>query len=383
MGTLGVLGGGQLGLYFVVAARSMGFGTVVLDPDPDAPAGRAADMHIVAGYEDEAALLALADRCDAVTVEFENPAVSSLQFLEQRITVRPSSRAVAIGQDRRMEKSMCLDLGLATAPFDVIETDSDVRRVIDSGRAGRPIARRPYVLKTARLGYDGRGQERFDTLDSLAGAWERTGKVPCVLESMVPLDAEFSVILARSTTGDTAVYAPTRNTHVNGILDISSAPYAGPTGGNLAVVEEGRLAALMIAEHLDYAGVMAVEFFVTGGALLVNEIAPRPHNSGHWTMDAAHTSQFGQQVRVLAGLPLGDTAMLFPAVSMANILGDLWATGEPRFENASLGPGTHVHLYGKNSPRAGRKMGHMTVTGDSVRDTENRARQGRADASAR
>lgn len=139
----------------------------------------------------------------------------------------------------------------------------------------------------------------------------------------------------------------------------------------------------MIAEHLDYAGVMAVEFFVTGGALLVNEIAPRPHNSGHWTMDAAHTSQFGQQVRVLAGLPLGDTAMLFPAVSMANILGDLWATGEPRFENASLGPGTHVHLYGKNSPRAGRKMGHMTVTGDSVRDTENRARQGRADASAR
>jgi 5-(carboxyamino)imidazole ribonucleotide synthase len=379
VGTLGVLGGGQLGLYFVIAARSMGYETVVLDPDPEAPAGRVADTHLVAGYEDEAALLALAERCDAVTVEFENPAVSSLRFLEQRITVRPSSRAVAVGQDRRLEKSMCRELGLATAPFEVIETDSDVRRVV----AGGPTDRGRYVLKTARLGYDGRGQERIATLDSLAGAWARTGKVPCILESMVPLDAEFSVILARDTTGNTAVYAPTQNTHVNGILDVSSAPYGGPAAGGLAVVDEGRRAALLIAQHLEYVGVMAVEFFVSGGELLVNEMAPRPHNSGHWTMDAARTSQFDQQVRALAGLPLGDTAMLFPAVSMVNILGDMWAAGEPGFGSAAPGQGTHVHLYGKSSPRSGRKMGHMTVTGDSIRDTESRARQSRADAEPR
>lgn len=362
---LGVIGGGQLGRYFVQAAQALGFRTVVLEPDQLSPAGAVADHHIVAAYDDPDALTELADLCSAVTVEFENPPVAALEFLAERIIVRPSPNAVAIAQDRRNEKQFCIDNQIRVAPFAVIANLDDVGVIAD--RADELF---PAILKTARMGYDGKGQQRLANYTELRGAFTALGDVPCVLEKLVPLDDELSVIVARGADGEVVTYETTRNLHVDGVLDASSAPIA-----NSQVTEQARKVALRLAEALDYVGVLGVEFFVSGGELLVNEMAPRPHNSGHWTLDAAQTSQFEQQVRALVGMPLGSTAMTHPAVVMLNLLGDCWAHGEPNFALAASDLSAHLHLYGKSEAKPGRKMGHLTVVGNEMSQVLAHARQ--------
>jgi len=373
---LGVLGGGQLGNYFVLAAKSLGYQTAVLDPDPNAPAGKNADRHIIANYDDAEALDELARICTAVTIEFENPPVSSLQFLAQHVVVRPSPACVAIAQDRREEKRFCQSIGLAVAPYEVIETPEDAARVqmhgISSSHLG-PL-HLPLLMKTARLGYDGKGQHKISDLAHVPAIWKQLGGVPCVVEQMIPLDAEFSVILARSANGNIAMFEPTLNIHAEGILDISTAPIKPDNTQMMArVITLGRQAATLIAEQLNYVGVLAVECFVSEGNLYINELAPRPHNSGHWTLDAAHTSQFEQQVRALVDQLLGDPSMKFPAVTMVNFLGDRWANGEPLIQLANTNNQATMHLYGKNDARPGRKMGHLTVVGENPEMTTNAA----------
>ena len=362
---LGVIGGGQLGNYFVLAAQKMGYQTAVLDPDPHAPAGANADRHIIAQYDDADALRELAAICSAVTIEFENPPVSSLEFLAQYVSVRPSPGSVAIAQNRRDEKQFCESIGLFVAPYEVLETQADIERICSHGINPSPSPfSTPLLMKTTRLGYDGKGQQKISDFSEIPSLWDNVGNVPCVVEQMINLHAEFSIILARGTDGTIAMFAPTHNVHVDGILDVSTAPFTSDHG----LLQRGELAAIRIAEKLDYVGVLAVEFFVSDDKLFVNELAPRPHNSGHWTLDAAHTSQFQQQVHALVGSDLGDPSMTHSATAMANLLGDRWTHGEPQFDLLQKDLRTHLHLYGKNEARPGRKMGHLTVVGDDVND---------------
>ncbi len=355
--TLGILGGGQLGRYFVMAARIMGYGTMVLEPDPHSPAGRVADRHLVAAYDDPAALAEMAATCAVVTTEFENPPAAAMEWLAAHTIVRPSPAAVAIVQDRRMEKAFLTDSGVPTAPYRVIETDVDVVA------AQRSIF--PAILKTARLGYDGKGQITVASPDALAAAWAQLNCQPCVLEQRLNLDGEVSVVLARGADGRTAVYPPAANAHVDGILDCTVVPVDAPGAHDLA---------RRIATALDYVGVLAVEMFIVDGNLLVNELAPRPHNSGHWTLDGARTSQFEQQVRAICGVGLGDTSLTAPAAAMVNLLGHQWANGEPDWTCLFDHPTASLHLYGKCEARPGRKMGHITVTAGSANEAERRAR---------
>lgn len=347
---IGVLGGGQLGRYAVMAARDMGYGTFVLDPQRSAPAGAVADVHLVADYDDPAALGELGVACDVVTVEFENPPAESLRHLSEQTRVGPSAEAVAIAQDRIDEKAFLERNALPVGPYVVVDsiTDLDAARGLDF----------PVVLKTARLGYDGKGQRRVAHPDDLEAAWRDLNGERCVAESLLALDAEVSIVIARSATGEVAAYPTAGNTHVDGILDVTVVPAPVTT----AVSQRALDIAQRIIADLDYVGVLAVEFFVVGDEIFVNEIAPRPHNSGHWTIDAAATSQFAQQIRAICGLPLGDTSLIVPGAAMANLLGDLWAGGEPRWEVAYTTHST-IHLYGKTEPRLGRKMGHLTTWG--------------------
>jgi 5-(carboxyamino)imidazole ribonucleotide synthase len=342
----------------------MGYKTAVLDPDPHAPAGVNSDVHIVAPFDDLDALNQLASLCSAVTVEFENPPVKSLEFLAQYVVVRPSPSSVAIAQNRREEKQFCQSIGLSVAPYEVLETQEDVARIISNGVAQTHLDpfSTPLIMKTCRNGYDGKGQQIVQQLSDTMEHWNLLGKVPCIVEQKIDLDAEFSVIIARGENGEIASFMPTENVHVDGILDVSTAP----SHLDSYLLEQGQLAAINIAERLNYIGVLAVEFFVSDNKLFVNELAPRPHNSGHWTLDATFTSQFEQQVRALVGKPLGDPSMTCSAVAMVNILGERWANGEPIFELAAGNSSAHLHLYGKKEARAGRKMGHLTVTGDHV-----------------
>ena len=364
--TLGILGGGQLGRYFVMAARTMGYRTVVLEPDPNAPAGGLADEHIVAAFDDESALKHLAAECAVVTTEFENPPAAAMEFLSLHIAVQPSSTAVAIAQDRRTEKAFLRSAGVTVAPYAVIEADDHVGVAAD--------LHYPAILKTARLGYDGKGQVTVGSPADLENAWLQLDRQPCVLEQRLQLDAEVSVVLARDSRGDTATYPVVHNTHVNGILDCTVVPYAANGAAELAEA---------VAAALDYVGVLAVEMFIVDGQLLVNELAPRPHNSGHWTLDAARTSQFEQQVRAVCGVGLGDPSMTVPAVAMVNLLGDLWAGGEPDWSVALADPAASLHLYGKTTPRPGRKMGHITVTGATPDEAQQRAMAIRSGLTAR
>ncbi len=364
--TLGVLGGGQLGRYFVMAARTMGYRTVVLEPDPNAPAGKVADEHLVASFDDDAALQHLASNCAAVTTEFENPPATAMHWLADHTVVRPSPSAIAITQDRRTEKKFLDAAGVPIAPFAVIENDTDVDAAVDF--------RYPAILKTARLGYDGKGQIAVAAHGELRAAWRLLSDQPCVLEQRLNLDSELSVLLARASSGRTAIYPVVANTHVDGILDCTVVPCAAPGATDLAAA---------VAARLDYVGVLAVEMFVVDGALVVNELAPRPHNSGHWTLDAARTSQFEQQVRALCGMGLGDPSLCAPAVAMVNLLGDLWSDGEPNWSAALAEPEASLHLYGKQTPRPGRKMGHITVTAPSAHEAERSARAIRSQLTAR
>jgi 5-(carboxyamino)imidazole ribonucleotide synthase len=369
---LGVLGGGQLGNFFVLAAKKMGYQTAVLDPDPDAPAGVNADLHIVAPFDDVEALKKLAALCVAVTIEFENPPVASLEFLAQYVTVRPSPAAVAIAQNRREEKQFCRSVGLSVAPYEVLETQEDAERIIQYGVVDTHLDpfRTPLIMKTSRNGYDGKGQRLVSHVSEVSQQWDSLGNVPCIVEQKMLLDAEFSVILARSETGEIAIFTPAENVHVDGILDLSCAP----SSLDSQMLEQGEKAAITIAEKLTYVGVLAVEFFVSENKLFVNELAPRPHNSGHWTLDAALTNQFEQQVRALVGESLGDPSMTSSAVAMVNLLGDRWINGEPHFDKLQDDLSAHLYLYGKKEPRPGRKMGHLTMTGDNAHVVAGQAR---------
>ena len=361
--TLGVLGGGQLGRMFTAAALTMGYDVIVLDPDSDSPAGRIATKHVDADYTDAAALDHLARACAAVTTEFENVPAATLESLARRCLVRPGAKAVAIAQDRIREKTFLRDNGFATAAFAVVCSEADLGAAL--GNVGLPA-----ILKVARLGYDGKGQARIGDADEALRAWDAVKRQPCVLERLLPLDAEVSVVLGRGADGAIACWPIGENTHRHGVLDLTVVPArVGAT-----VARDVEAVARQIAAKLDYVGVMAVEFFIANGALHVNEIAPRPHNSGHYTLDACVTSQFEQQVRALCGLPLGDTRLLSPAVT-ANLLGDLWHDGDaPPWSPLLAHPNVKLHLYGKHQARPGRKMGHYSILAPTVEQALAQAR---------
>ena len=360
---VGMLGGGQLGRYALVAARTMGFRTMVLDPDPHAPAGRIADDHLVAAYDDETALDRLAASCSVVTTEFENPPASALEYLARRTFVAPSPRAVAIAQDRIAEKAFLVDAGLPVGPYAVID-----------GSGADPAITYPAILKTARMGYDGKGQRLVDDASEMRAAWRLLGSVPCVLEQALDLHTELSVVVARTHDGGFAAYPVSENRHVDGVLDLTTVPASVPR----RVADRAIGIAMTIADQLGYVGVLAVECFVVDGEVLVNELAPRPHNSGHWTLDVAQTDQFAQQIRAVCGLALGDVSMTQPAVAMVNLLGDRWDDGEPDWAAALTDPRVALHLYGKAVARPGRKMGHLTAWASDPRTAETRALTARA-----
>ena len=360
---LGILGGGQLGRYFVMAARTMGYGTTVLEPDPHSPAGKVADVHIVAAYDDPAALDQLASTCAVVTTEFENAPAAAMEYLAAHTTVHPSPSALATCQDRIAEKRFLTDIGVPVAPYRLVQAEADVVEA-----AGFDF---PAILKTARLGYDGKGQITVESHEVLIDAWHQLGAVPCVLEQRLPLDRELSVVLARTADGRVACYPVSQNQHVDGILDISVTPASLAGNGH----DDAAALCTYIAEELGFVGVMAVEMFVVGNDVLVNELAPRPHNSGHYTLDACLCSQFEQQVRAVCGLALGDTKLVVPGVAMVNLLGDLWDSGEPKWQRALWQGAAHLHLYGKQQPRPGRKMGHLTVTSGTTVGATNMARR--------
>ena len=405
--TLGVMGGGQLGRMFVHAAQAMGYATAVLDPDPASPAGLVSNHHIQADYLDPKGLAALAKECAAVTTEFENVPAQALVTLARTRPVAPAAEAVSIAQDRAAEKAHFVRCGVPCAPYAVIGTPGQLAAV------DRTLL--PGILKTARLGYDGKGQMRVKNRAELAAAWEQLKRVPCVLEKKLALKAECSVIVARGRDG-TCVHLPVqRNLHRDGILAMTEV-YKGNMP--VALVKRAIAASKSIANELQYVGVLCVEFFVVSGGvgtsasehssrkketlrLVVNEIAPRPHNSGHYSVDACDVSQFELQVRTLAGLPLTQPRQHSPAI-MLNLLGDLWLanvtkknwgqipiqdsrlTGDkkqpskldsdpnsadpatPAWDKILALPGTHLHLYGKSEPRMGRKMGHLNITGPSM-----------------
>lgn len=347
--TLGILGGGQLGRMFTIAARTMGYKVMVLDPDAASPAGQMADVHLQADYADHEALKRLGEACAAVTTEFENVPAASLIELANHCRVSPGADAVAIVQDRSHEKSWLAQNGFATAPFALVYSEGD----LDAGMADVGA---PALLKVARFGYDGKGQARVNTREEARAAFREFDGQPCVLEGFVKLEREVSVVLARSDAGECALFPVAENRHENGILDVSIVPARVPQSLAHQACEMAR----DVANKLGYVGVMAVEFFVADGRLMVNEIAPRPHNSGHYTLDACVTDQFEQQVRALCGLPLGDTRLLSP-VAMVNILGDRWQDGGPHWNTLLAHPSIKLHLYGKQTARPGRKMGHFNV----------------------
>ena len=353
--TLGLLGGGQLGRMFTSAARTLGYRVTVVDPDPVAPAAEFATAHLVAPYADPAALDELARTCAAVTTEFENAPAQALDALGSRTVVRPAGSAVAVAQDRRREKGFFAEHGLPIGPWATIDSPADFK-------AALARVKLPALLKTARFGYDGKGQARIDSPADLERTFAAWKNVPCVLEELLALEREVSVVLARSDAGEIAVFPLSENRHSRGILDVTIVPARVPE----ALAREAASLASRLAKELKYVGVLAVEMFVVGGRLLLNEIAPRPHNSGHYTIDACRTSQFEQQVRVLCGLPLGDPSQHTPAV-MVNLLGDIWRDGrEPDWAAVLEHPGAHLHLYGKRETRPGRKMGHVTVCEPTV-----------------
>ncbi len=354
--TLGMLGGGQLGRFFVSAAHEMGYRVWVLDPDPHSPAGRIADRHLPAAYDDYAALDLLAQGCAAITTEFENVPAGTLDYLAKFVPVRPSAAAVAVCQNRIAEKTFLRDHGLPHGAFAPVQCEDDLRHA----NAGLF----PGILKVARFGYDGKGQAVVNDREEALAAFRAFKGETCILEQKLKLDYEVSVVLARDGSGAVKSFPAAENSHRKGILDVSIAPARSSPCLRDSAAEYAEL----IAERLGYVGTLGVEFFVSRGQLYVNEMAPRPHNSGHYTVDACVTSQYEQQVRALCGLPLGD-ARAHSAAVMVNILGDLWfersAAGEryrePDWSALAAYPNLKLHFYGKHHARHGRKMAHFTV----------------------
>jgi 5-(carboxyamino)imidazole ribonucleotide synthase len=357
---LGVMGGGQLGRMFCHAAQSMGYKVCVLDPDANSPAGAAADKHLRADYLDELALAEMAQLCAAITTEFENVPAQALEFLALRTVVSPGAKAVAIAQDRVLEKQFAQSAGARVAPFISVEVDSDFESATD--------AMFPAILKSARLGYDGKGQLRVANREQALAAFVQMKRVPCVLEKQMQLLREVSVVLARGADGALVCLPTAENEHSNGIL----ARTIVPARLDERLANEVQQAAGKIAQALDYVGVLCVEFFIVNGeeglTWVVNEMAPRPHNSGHYSINACVTSQFELQVRAMAGLPLGGAGLLSASV-MLNILGDVWpASGQPAWESILTNPFCKLHLYGKAQARPARKMGHLTLVGAPLSD---------------
>ena len=353
--TLGLLGGGQLGRMFTVAARTMGYEVMVLDPDFNSPAAAFASEHLCAAYDDKDALVQLARKCAAVTTEFENIPASSLQAIADHIPVHPSATVISIAQDRILEKQTIRDIGLDSVDYYVINSESDFEAAVENTIF-------PAILKTATLGYDGKGQIVISNSSELKPAFQQLGAKPCVLEQRIDLACEISVVLARSVCGHIETFAVAENRHEKGILDMSIVP----ARVNSEVASSAEKMARMLAEELDYCGVLAVEFFVDKkNKLMINEMAPRPHNSGHYTLDACLTDQFQQQVRTLCGYRPGDTTLSSPAV-MVNILGDVWIPDTPNWDKLLISKNIFLHLYGKKEPRVGRKMGHFTCLGGNI-----------------
>lgn len=363
---LGILGGGQLGRMFVHEAQSLGFKVCLLDPDPLSPGGAVAEKHLCADYGDERALQEMASLCAAVSTEFENvPAKSLDYFAHQGIFVAPTGACVSIAQDRILEKQFLEECkshsGIGPAPHHVLKSASDIHSV--------PHSLFPAILKTARMGYDGKGQITVERPDHLMTAWQSLGQVSCVLEKRMPLAFEVSAIVVRGFDGQSVAYPISENVHRHGILHTSTVP-SPSLKGNLELSKKIIHSTKKIAEQMGYVGVLCVEYFVLNdNTVVVNEIAPRPHNSGHYTMDACVTSQFEQQVRAMARLPLGDVNLMEP-VAMLNVLGDAWFISgqakEPAWDQVLSHPSAKLHLYGKASPKMGRKMGHINCLGETV-----------------
>ncbi len=358
--TVGILGGGQLARMLALAAKPMGYRVAILDPDADCPASSVADVVVAGDFGDAGALAEFAQACNVVTLEFENVPAGGLSLLEGLLPVRPGRRVLETLRDRVSEKSFVNACGVETAPWAPVRVEGDLET---AARLGFPA-----ILKTATLGYDGKGQARVNNLEELRAAWTRFG-VPCILEGLVDFALEVSVIVARSASLETAVFPVFENAHRNGILDTTLVP-ARVSG---EVSARAQAIALELATRLEVIGLVCVECFVTGdGRVLVNELAPRPHNSGHATIEACRTSQFEQAIRAVCGLPLGSVD-LHATGAMANLLGDLWTNGEPRW-TAALETGAKLHLYGKREARPGRKMGHLTALGDDALETVQKAR---------
>ena len=371
--TIGVLGSGQLGRMFTIAARRLGYRVHTFSPDQDSPTGQVADHEVTASYDDLAAVAAFAREVSAVTFEFENVPSRTVDALGADIAVRPSGRVLHVTQHRVREKTFLADAGIPVAPFAVVETSADLQ----SGLARVGV---PAILKTASFGYDGKGQVRIGGPGDAATAWASIGNAPAVLEGVVEFACEVSVVVARGVDGAMVDYGAIENSHSRHILDVSVWPARVSADTTAKAVALARRA----CEALDVVGVLCVEMFVTpSGDVIVNELAPRPHNSGHLTIDAHVTCQFEQQLRAVCGLPLGTTAARSPAAAMANLLGDEWSGGEPDWAAALAQPGVKLHLYGKVEPRPGRKMGHLTATAPSADEAEACVREARRLLTAR
>jgi 5-(carboxyamino)imidazole ribonucleotide synthase len=364
---LGVMGGGQLGRMFAHAAQAMGYKVAVLEPAADCPAGQVAERLINAGYGDSIALGQLSALCAAVTTEFENVPADSMNLLAHGSYVAPAGGCVAVAQDRVLEKRFFVECapqsGVLPAPHKVIASVEDIEAIGDELLPG--------ILKTVRMGYDGKGQVRVNTREDVRAAFDAMQGVSCLLEKMLPLAYEISVLTARGADGQSVVYPIAENVHRDGILFTTTVPGPNVTP---ACAQQAQDAARVIVSRLGYVGVLCIEFFVLAdGSLVVNEMAPRPHNSGHYTIDACVTSQFAQQVRAMARLPLGDVRQHSPAV-MLNILGDVWFDGEtvrePAWDRVLALPGAYLHLYGKDDPRRGRKMGHVTFVAPTLAEAQ-------------
>ncbi len=362
--TLGVIGGGQLGRYFVLKARQYGYVVWVLDPDANAPAMQIASVPLVAAYDDEHALRQLGESCDAVTIEFENVPAQSLELLQGMTQVAPASASVQLSQDRLLEKQQASASGLLPVPHVAITGQDDI-----AAAAGNISF--PAILKTSKLGYDGKGQRTCHNVEDVLTAYNDFGGVTCVLEQRIDLAAEISVVLARGFDGDVAVFPVSQNVHVDGILFTSTVPVLQFESVTGKACEQART----LVKAIEHVGVLAVEFFIASdGALYFNEMAPRPHNSGHYTLDATACSQFEQQLRALCAQPLGSTELISP-VAMVNLLGDIWQPAAPDFSSVLAQPGCHLHLYGKSEARPGRKMGHINCLGSDAVSAEEQAKR--------
>ncbi len=362
--TLGLLGGGQLGRMFTARARTMGYEVVVLDPDPHSPAGGIANRHLCAPYTDPGALDELATSASAVTTEFENVPAAALEFLSQRVLVRPDPASLSIAQDRIQEKTFFRESEIPTAAFHSVPDADGLEAAWEAIGA-------PALLKTSRLGYDGKGQAPVATREEARRAFASFGGVACILERRLSLEAELSVVLARGADGTVAAFPPGENVHAHGILETTTVP----SHFSREVTDQALDLAARVAGRLEYVGVLGVELFLAnGGRLYANEMAPRPHNSGHFTQDACDVCQFEQQVRSLCGLPLTIPRLLTP-VCMINLLGDLWQQGEPNWAAALALPGVKLHLYGKKEPRPRRKMGHLNCMAPTAAGAHALARQ--------